>query len=758
AQSFAELEGLDPAEVLHPDDRARAKRRIADFLAGRPIPQPAVYRFFRKNGEMFYGEVWHARIERRNKPAMLFITLDVSEREARRRLDQALAEVLARAADPSEPLAPLLEACARALEQERPHWRVGVMLLEGRRLRHAAAGSLPAFYTAAIDGIEIGPEIGTCGRAAHFGRRMITEDIERDPYWAPARELARQAGLRACFSEPIRAASGEILGVLSCYAERPGQPSALDLELMRQTASVAASVITHKRAQQRIAGHEQMLSAIFATIPDAVLVYTPEAIRAANPAAAHAFGAPSPEELAGRAPLEFVHPDDRERARQRIARVWLGEDEAETETLRFLRGDEVWEGEVNCTTLTFDGERHMLAVIRDVSERERLQRQLAQAMKLEAVGRLAGGVAHDFNNMLAGMMGNLFLLRRRLGKQPELLVRIGAIERQAQRAADLVQQLLTFARKRKLDKRPVRLDDLVRDTLKLQRVILPENVRLEVDVPEQPLWVVGDATMLQQVLINLLTNARDAVADRPDARIAVRLRSEAEAVCARCHKHGACARHGVILEVADNGPGIPEAHLSKIFEPFFTTKEVGKGTGLGLAMVHGTVQEHGGEVWVESRAGEGARFFVCLPLMPARDDESAPDAGQAPEGEGETILLAEDEESVRTSLKEALQEIGYAVDAVEDGRKAWERFRAQPERYALAVLDVVMPEMGGVEAMRRMRELRPDLPVIFHTGYGESAQAVAEYEGSERTRCLRKPVRIEDLAAAIAEMLDRPTG
>ena len=316
----------------------------------------------------------------------------------------------------------------------------------------------------------------------------------------------------------------------------------------------------------------------------------------------------------------------------------------------------------------------------------------------------------------------------------------------------MISQLLVFARKGMTRFRPLPLKPFINEALKLARAAVPENIALQRRLSAADMTVEADAGQLQQALMHLLGNAVDALADAERPEISVCLDAwEADEAFLAGHP-GLKARRFARLSVRDNGCGIPAAHLDNIFEPFFTTKGVGKGSGLGLSMVYGAVSSHGGVVTVESEPGAGACFRIFLPLAPPRENPPHPVDADMAGGQGELILLADDEAEVRGTCREVLESLGYRVLEAADGRQAVEVFSAHGDEIALVVLDVVMPEMGGVEAAERMRERQPEVPVIFATGY-DRQQVAGDHARLPRSRLVGKPFAVSELHACIREML-----
>jgi len=332
--------------------------------------------------------------------------------------------------------------------------------------------------------------------------------------------------------------------------------------------------------------------------------------------------------------------------------------------------------------------------------------------------------------------------------------RIRIVEKLGYRAADMISQLLTFARKGIVQIQPLSLEPFLNEALKLAQVSIPENITFRRYIFSQGLVVNGDAAQLQQVLMNLLSNARDAVEGAGKSMITVRLEEWiADAHFMRTYPDVKASRLAHLM-VKDNGCGIPDDYKGNIFEPFFTTKGVGKGTGLGLAMVYGAVQSHGGALRVDSEAGRGTCVHIYLPLIDNKPEN--PDDvihGKIYTGRGETILLADDEAPLRQTSKHILESLGYRVLEASDGKEAVDVFSAHSDAIELLVLDVMMPRMGGVEAADRIHEMKPDMPLIFATGYDR--KSLPNDAGELRNYLvLSKPFSIQMFSKGIRDLLD----
>jgi len=366
--------------------------------------------------------------------------------------------------------------------------------------------------------------------------------------------------------------------------------------------------------------------------------------------------------------------------------------------------------------------KNYIGIQQDMSTYDGLEAQFLQAQKMEAIGTLVGGIAHDFNNMLAGMTGNLYLVKNRVKDDPYLIHRLDAMEDLSSHAANMIKQLLSFSRKGNVSMEELSFTSFFKESLKLLNISVPENILIHSDICNQPLMVEADASQLQQVVMNLVNNARDALEGCSDPVIECMLESFCpDEVFIEAHPYFIATDYAH-LTITDNGSGIPEEHVQHLFEPFFTTKSQDKGTGLGLAMVYGAIKTHHGFVEVESIASERTTFHVYLPLSASYHSAGrSAKTESVKKGEGETILLVDDQHYLVTTGKAVLEKLGYQVLIAENGQQAV-AMATEHIDIDLIIMDVVMPLMGGVEAAMNIRKRMPATPIIFATGYDERDQ------------------------------------
>jgi len=495
--------------------------------------------------------------------------------------------------------------------------------------------------------------------------------------------------------------------------------------------------------------------------------------RFANPALAEFLGWPAPA-LAGRAWTEFMDPASRARlAGLDLAHRPQGPADRLELGLVHRDGSTLWASVSTSPILDAQGRPGgVLAMVTDIGERHRaearraqLEDQLRQAQKMEAVGTLAGGIAHDFNNILAAVLGNAALLGQDLAADHPAQERLAQITLAAQRARTLVQQIVDFSRRQPQQRLPQPLRPLVEETLRLLRATLPARVALQPELAAAPLQVEADGTQLQQVLMNLCTNAWHALPDGA-GRIVVGL-DETALDDAAAEPLGLPPGRWARLWVRDDGCGMDEATRQRVFEPFFTTKPVGSGTGLGLAVVHGIVRVHGGAIRVDSAPGRGSTFEVLLPLCAAPDGLPAADAPAGPAvaasapaapatppagGGGAHVLYVDDDPVMGVMVEALLQRQGYRVSWQQDPQQALSQLLAADAAVDLVVTDHNMPGMTGLELAHRLAERRPTLPVLVSTGHVTDALR----DGARRVgvrHVLQKEYTLEQLAPLVRQTL-----
>jgi two-component system, cell cycle sensor histidine kinase and response regulator CckA len=513
----------------------------------------------------------------------------------------------------------------------------------------------------------------------------------------------------------------------------------LEQRVRQRTAELAEANAALVRAEGKYHSiFENALEGIFQTGPDGTFL-------SVNPAMARIVGFDSPEELIAESGsirgLHCVNPRQWDDLEQRLARdgMVLGyrcevvrKDGSKTWISLGIRSILDRQGRV----LAYEGS------VEDVAQGMALEDQLRQAQKMEAIGQLAGGIAHDFNNLLTVINGYAQLLLLHTEGNESIEKDLQPILNAGQRAAVLTQRLLAFSRRQLLVPRVIDLNAVIRDLQPMLRRLLPENLGIAMSLAPDPIRVRADPAQIEQVILNLAVNSRDAMPDGGALRIG-----------ASMIQRGVPAQDWAVLEVRDNGIGMDDATREHIFEPFFTTKEAGKGTGLGLSMVYGVVRQSGGQIEVESAPGAGATFRIYLPSVEQAEEEAtrAESAAQPVTGH-ETILLVEDDEAVRDLVGKTLDELGYNVLAVPGGKAALKQSAKFGREIDLLISDLVMPGMSGRDLARRLARKRPQLKVLYMSGYADEC-IVQEASAEPRATLLPKPFSPGELEQAVRRAL-----
>ena len=648
------------------------------------------------------------------------------------------------------PLRQVLHEILAAFEEMWEGTHCSVLLLDPRKriLRLGAAPTLPVAFSKAIESLAIGPRAGSCGTCAWRARTVICEDVASDPLWEPFRGPALENGLRACWSVPVLAGDGQVLATFAVYHRQPCRPEPRSLDALTGWSSLVALAVERDRtdaalrdseALLRMASEASRLGAWRVELPDMHLTCSDE-VRVLCEAPPELQ--PTLESF-----FDFLPPASRAafepefRACAREGRSFDRELELVT-----AGGRRLWVRAVGCAHRDESGRIvAVLGALQDITERRRLDQQFVRAQRLESLGTLASGVAHDLNNLLSPILMALPLLERGEAA-PQRRELLETIRTSAEQGRDLVSRVLTFSRGVDGQRVAVEVPDLVRDLAKLFSGTISRDVQLEVQVAPDlwPLW--ADPTQVQQVLLNLCVNARDAM---PDGGL-LTLRARNVAVDEHYVAGNLEAHPGnyVCLEVQDTGSGIPSELVERIFEPFFTTKPTGVGTGLGLSTTLGIVRGHGGFVQVYSEPGKGSRFRVYLPTSQGRPEPRQPEEAPArPCGHGELILVVDDEDFLRRMTCRTLEAFGYRTLPAADGAQAVELFRHHRDEVAAVLTDMGMPVMDGPATVRALAEIEPGVRILCTSGWAPEilAQGVREF--------LPKPCTAETLLQSIHRVL-----
>jgi PAS domain S-box-containing protein len=627
---------------------------------------------------------------------------------------------------------------------------------DGVTLRHGAAPGLPADYTRAIDGVKIGPSVGSCGTAAYRCEAVVVSDIATDPLWKDFHSLALSAGLKACWSTPILSRTGKVLGTFAVYYRQPRTPDPAHVQFVDCATHLAGIALERERAEVELHAAEARYRALVEHLP--AITYIAEV----GVLGAWHFVSPQIQSILGFSAEEWlrdssnwvnhIHPEDRERVLSEEARFIECGGTFHAEYRMLARDGRVLWFRDDATYLR-TGDRHkplLQGVLYDITERKQLEDQVRHSQKMEAVGKLAGGVAHDFNNLLMIIQGHNEQLLGRLPQADPGHEHASEIKKAATRAASLTRQLLAFSRKQVLQPSVLDMNQVVSEVGKMLHRLIGEDITVQVNTAPS-LWPVKvDQNQIEQVLLNLALNARDAMPNGGKLTIATR-NDEVDAARARIHE--SVPGKYVVLEVSDTGVGMDAETQTHVFEPFFSTKELGKGTGLGLASVYGVVQQSGGWISFHSRVGQGTSFSIHLPQAVETPTHAKKEAAPVacPKGT-ETILVVEDENEIRDLVTQYLERNGYTVLQATNGREAQKIAENYKGPIHLMVTDVVMPQVSGYELAETFKQLRPDTRVLFTSGYPEHS-GVNDKLTDPHASILQKPFSLSGLGGKIRELL-----
>jgi PAS domain S-box-containing protein len=526
----------------------------------------------------------------------------------------------------------------------------------------------------------------------------------------------------------------------------------------KEIVAIYEDVTEHRQAGAQIKESEERYRVAIEHSNDGVTIVKGGIHQYVNKRFVEIFGYDHPDDIIGK-PLELtIHPDDLER----VSGINQGQQRGEFVPNRYefkgikQSGEPVFV-EASITKVIYLGETVLLAYLRDITERKRtemekgqLEAQLRQAQKMEAIGQLAGGVAHDFNNILTAVIGYGNLLQAKMTQDDPLRPYAEQILASAGKAVNLTQSLLAFGRKQVIELRPCRVSTLIKNVEKLLTRLLTEDIELLTFVAASDPTIMADPTQIDQILINLSTNARDAMPKGGILKIEVKF-TEINGAFVAAYGYGEIGKYALI-SVSDSGVGMDTKTKEKIFDPFFTTKEVGKGTGLGLSIVYGIVKQHNGYINVESEPGRGTTFHIYLPVVKMKEEEKKANT-IAVQGGSETILIGEDNGSVRELAKEVLEQFGYTVMEARDGEEAISKFGQFAQNIDLVILDVVMPKKNGREVYDAIRMINPEIKVFFMSGY--TADILSDKGMHEKKLdYIPKPLSPQELLVKVRTALD----
>jgi PAS domain S-box-containing protein len=647
----------------------------------------------------------------------------------------------------------LAEACRIAAEVGvfELCW-IGLLEPNGDVRKAARAGSDVSVLDEAVVSARDEPAgRGAVGASIRENRTVVVDDAAGDERMAPWHVRLVGHGFRTTAAFPLRL-GGRPIGAFALYSSQPGYFDAEEVRLFEELAgdiSFALDRFEAERergvAQEALRESERRFRDLFDSNPIPMWVFDFETLRfgAVNDAAVATYGYSREEFL--RMTLSDIRPPE-DVAAMLASVAAPGEGYRPSDVWRHRRKDgALLDVEVSGHDIEFEGRKARVIAAIDVTERRRLEAQLAEARRMEAMGHLAGGIAHDFNNLLTAILGNAELLGAELGDSP-MVEEAREIQRAGARAAELTRQVLAFASRQVMAPRPVDLNEVVAGAGQMLRRLIGEQIKLVLKPEREPAVVMADPGQLEQVLVNLVINARDAMPEGGTLQIGVKQVAEAAELGA-----GSLSGRAVLLTVADTGIGMDTETLAHAFEPFFTTKQAGAGTGLGLATVYGIVRQFKGEIWAESAAGAGTTVSVLLRRVEARPE---PLARLVPVVSGSvaaaTILVVEDEPAVRALVVSTLERAGYRVMVAASPAEAVALNEGLDAPIDLLLTDLIMPGGNGQALAERLLQKRPAMRVMMMSGYGAGLGPIPP---DAAFHFIAKPFGRDELTAAVALIL-----
>jgi PAS domain S-box-containing protein len=619
-----------------------------------------------------------------------------------------------------------------------------------------------------VDNIEYDLAGTACAHVVGQQFRFYPRDIRR---LFPGDNVLLRLGVESYAAFPLTDSQGRALGLIGVMHSQPLADGRLAESMLKIFAARAVAELERERSsaarrasEEALRASEERYHTIFSASVDGLAMCTPDGrIMDANPAFCRLHGY-TREELLAAESFQFVHPDSHLRCWAFFEAASCGHS-LKSEARAKRKDGTIFDAEVHGVPVHYGNEPHLLLIMRDISERKqaeaeraRLEAQLRQAQKMEAIGHLTGGVAHDFNNILTAVMGYVAMAQERVASQGDekLDKYLDRALRSGRQARDLIQQMLTFSRGQRGEPRALQLPPLVKESVKLMRSTLPSSIEFDTELDAALPAVLLDPVHLEQVLMNLCINARDAMQGAGTLRIALRKTTHRDSVCTSCHQP--VRDTYVELAVSDTGSGISAEVVERMFEPFFSTKETGKGSGMGLSTVHGIVHEHGGHIVVETAPGRGARFCVLFRPMANAEGEAIRAETSGPVSASRQlkgrVLLVDDEPAVAEFMAELLGSWGLEVTVHQNPVEARASFADDPEKYDLVVTDQTMPRITGLDLARTLLTRRPDLPVILYTGYAERLTE-AQTRGSGIRAFVTKPIDIGAFFTLVEGVLKR---
>ncbi len=607
--------------------------------------------------------------------------------------------------------------------------------------------------------IGLGPA-GTCIRT---GEAVIFNNLAAEARFAPWLNRVKKYGYASCIALPLHNGT-EVFGALVIFNDQVDTFVRQRVEILAELAedlSFGIRTLRMRREHRQETEERLMLATVVDQTSDGIITFDVNGvIQYVNPSFVKLCGVPEQESLGVRL-NDFECPRRNPEFHQAILKVFAENKSLSGHFINKRRDGTSYDIDARIAPV-FDVKGEVIryvATVRDVSQEVVLQRQLRQAQKMEALATLSGGIAHDFNNILAIIITNIEIALEDLEPESPLQPFLELVLKAGLRGKKLVKQFLTFSRQSEQPKKPIQLGQVIAESLTMLRATLPSTIELRKNIDDKSGWISADPTQIHQVIMNLCTNAADAMKQKGgvlDISLGKAVLGEDEVR----NYPGLAAGSYLKLVIADTGHGMSRDILERIFDPFFTTKTLGSGTGLGLSIAHGIIKNHGGSIAANSIVDTGTTFVILLPEISRQEPQACTNTTPAEVAHQERILFVDDEKDYASGMKMALERHGYQVTIETDSNKTLERFKTQPDRFDLVITDQTMPHLTGVMLAEKLLAIRPDMPIILCSGSSPEMDAAVHPDNISAIgirRVLTKPVERKDILLAIENVLS-PAG
>lgn len=715
-----------------------------------------VFPGIRKDGEIFYADHSFSAVKIKDKWHSMSIMRDVTERklrETRQAAQFALTRIFAESPTWREAIPEILKTVCEGFG-----WELGELWTVDNATNTLRLESI--WYKPPLDASEFEkvsramsflPGVGLPGRVWSSGQPVVwISDVVTDSNF-PRASFAKKVGLHGAVAFPLKV-KNEITGVIAFFSKRI---YSIDDELSNIMADIGkriGSFLNRKLAEDMLRASEHKYRILLENLPQRIFHKDRDSkYLSCNENYARDLKMKA-DEIAGKTDYDFYPKEVADKNRAEDKRIMESGHMEEMEEIYSKDGQKFIVQKIKIPLRDEKGNiTGIIGTFWDITEHKWMEEQLFHSQNLASVGKLAGGVAHNFNNLLTVIMGYASMLETEIEKDNPLSGYVQKILKSSETATHLIQGLLAFSRKQPANPQPLNLNGIIRETESLLVKLIRENIRLKTVLTEKECVVMADVGQLEQVLMNLATNARDAMPEGGDLVVRTDI-FDVDDVFIKAHGYGESGRY-VLMSFSDTGVGMDENTKLRIFEPFFTTKEVGKGTGLGLASIYGIVKQYHGYIDVDSAPGKGATFRIYLPLIESEVSGEKADTMPVPKGGTETVLIAEDEEDVRGLVKRVLERNGYKVIEAGDGEHAIHAFLQNQDNVTLLLFDLIMPKKSGKAAYEAIKKMKPDVKVLFMSGYGEDIIGTSDVR-RDGFNYITKPVSPMNLLKKVREVLD----